>query len=350
MSIWYATREDVKDALDAKETARANVKIDRAIAAATAAIEGLCHRRFYPEQASRSWDWPNGQTARAWRLWLDDNELISVTSLTSGGQLIDPADFFLRRSDGREEPPFTHVELNIGSNATFGGGPTTQRDITVAGLFGYRDDTTTVGTHTGINGSATTITVDAAASAGVGVGALLSLDTERATVTARSMVTIGQTLTAAVDGQMKTIALTVGSGAAFAEGETILVDGERMRVDEIAGNTLIVRRSWDGSPIAAHDAGAPIYAPRSLRLRRGVLGTTGGVHTTGGSVLRWDPPGLINELCIAQATTNLLQGAAGYARTVGSGEGTREAAGRGLAAIRDDALTAHGRMARSRAV
>ncbi|MFJ9037475.1 hypothetical protein ACIRF8_12910 [Streptomyces sp. NPDC102406] len=350
MSIWYATREDVKDALDAKETARANSKIDRAIGAATQAVEGLCHRRFYPELASRSWDWPNGQTAHAWRLWLDDNELISLTSLTSGGRALDLEDVFLRRSDGREEPPFTHIELNIGSSAAFGGGSTTQRDITVQGLFGYRNDETTLGTHTGITSGATTLTVDAVTSAAVGVGSLLRLDEERVTVTARSMASTGQTLTAPVDAQMKTTTLPVTNGTAFAEGELILLDGERCKVDEIAGNNLIVRRAADGSTLAAHEAATPVYAPRSLRLRRGVLGTTATAHTNGGAVVRWDPPALVNELCIAQAMTNLLQGAAGYARTVGSGEGQREAAGRGLAEIRDDTYTAHGRKARSRAV
>ncbi|MEV3857729.1 hypothetical protein AB0J38_25815 [Streptomyces sp. NPDC050095] len=350
MSIWYATREDVKDALDAKETARANSKIDRAIGAATSSVEGLCHRRFYPEVASISWDWPNGQSARAWRLWLDDNELIELTTLTSGGKVIAPADYFLRRSDSREEPPFTHIELDLASNAAFGGGPSTQRDVTALGLRGYRNDETTLWTHGGITSGATTLTVDAATSAAVGVGSLLRLDAERVTVTARSMATTGQTLTAPVDAQMKTTTIPVGDGTAFAEGELILLDGERCKVDEIAGNTLIVRRAADGSTLAAHDAATPVYAPRSLRLRRGVLGTMAAAHSGGGTVARWDPPALVHELCIAQAVTNLLQESAGYARTVGTGEGTREAAGRGLAAIRDDVYTAHGRKARSRAV
>ncbi|WP_372352629.1 hypothetical protein [Streptomyces sp. KL116D] len=348
--IWYATREQVKDALDAKETARANARIDRALGAATTAVEGLCHRRFYPEVASRSWDWPSGQGAPSWRLWLDDNELIAVSTLTSGGRDIADTDYLLRRSDGRDEPPFTHVELNLATSASFGGGATTQRDITVTGLFGYRNDETVLGAHTGITGGATTLDVDAATSAEVGVGSLLRLDDERVTVTARSMASTGQTLTAAVDGQMKTTVIPVGDGTAFAEGELILIDGERCRIDEIAGNNLIVRRAADGSTLAAHDAATPVYAPRSLRLRRGVLGTMATAHTGGGTVVRWDPPSLVAELCIAQAVTNLLQESAGYARTVGAGEGTREAAGRGLAAIRDDAYTAHGRKARSRAV
>ncbi|MFD6619981.1 hypothetical protein ACFWFB_32590 [Streptomyces albidoflavus] len=348
--IWYATREQVKDALDQKETARANSKIDRAIGAASASIEGLCHRTFYPEQASRSWDWPSGQSAPSWRLWLDSNELISLSGVTSGGRDISLDDVLLRRSDGRDEPPFTYIELSLASSAAFGGGATTQRDITVTGLFGYRNDETTLGTHSGITSGATTLTVDAATSAEVGVGSLLRLDDERATVTARSMASTGQTLIAQVDAQMKSTVLAVGDGTAFAEGELILLDGERCKIDEVAGNSLIVRRAADGSPISAHDAATPIYAPRALRLSRGVLGTTAAAHTAGGTVVRWDPPALINELCIAQAMTNLLQGAAGYARTVGSGEGTREAAGRGLSAIREDAYTAHGRKARARAV
>lgn len=346
---WYATREEIKAELDVKETARANARIDRALADATAAVEGLCHRRFYPEQDTRYFDWPGQQYARPWRLWLDDNEVISVTTLASGGTTIVAADYFLEPN--RTGPPYNRIEIDLDSNAAYGGGDTHQRDITVTGLFGYRNDESTAGvTAEALDASEMGVDVDAATSAAVGVGSLLRIDSERVIVTSRAQLDTGQTLGGNLTNQNSVVTVAVQSGAAFAAGESILIDSERMLVEDIAGNNLTVRRAWDGSSIAAHTAGAVIYAPRTLTVERGALGTTAATHLTAASVYRWDPPGPVRQLCVAEALTDLLQGRSGYARTAGSGDSEREVSGRGLHDLRKRVYVSHGRKARTRAV
>lgn len=349
---FYATREEIKAELDVKETARSNARIDRALADATDAVDGLTHRVFYPVQDTRKMDWPPRAGATPWILRLDANELISVTSLTSGGATIAPGDYLLRRADDKAEPPYTRIEINLGSDASFGGGDTYQQDIVITGLFGFRNDETTLGTVTeALDASETGVDVDAATSAAVGVGSLLRIDDERVIVTGRAQLDTGQTLGGSgLTNQNNSVTVTVQSGAAFAAGETILIDGERMRVDEIAGNTLVVTRAWDGSTIAAHSAGATIYAPRTLTVQRAALGTTAASHLSGAAVNRWDAPGPVRQLCIAEALTDLLQGRSGYARTAGSGENERETSGRGLKDLRDRVSTSHGRKARMRSV
>jgi len=349
---WYATREEIKAELDVKETARSNARIDRALTDATEAVEGMCHRRFYPQVDTRKFDWPPRSGATPWILRLNDNELISVTTLTSGGTTITAGDYLLRRADDKAEPPYTRVEINLGSDASFGGGSTYQQDIVITGLFGYRNDETTAGTIIeALDSSETGIDVDAAASAAVGVGSLLRIDSERVIITGRTQLDTGQTLGGAgLTNQNSAVTATVQSGAAFAAGEAILIDGERMLVEDITGNTLVVKRAWDGSTIAAHSLGATIYAPRTLTVQRGALGTTAAAHNSGAAVLRWDPPGSVRQLCIAEALVDLLQGRAGYARTAGSGDNERETSGRGLKDLRDRVYTSHGRKARHRAV
>jgi len=344
----YATREEIKAELDVKETARSNARIDRALADATDAVHGLCHRVFYPEQDTRYFDWPGPQHARPWRLWLDANEVISVTTLTSGGTTIVAADYFLEPN--QYGPPYNRIEIDLDSSAAFGGGDTHQRDITVTGLFGYRNDETTLGaTAEALDDSETGVDVDATTSAAVGVGSLLRVDTERIIVTGRTNLDTGQTLGGSgLTNINNSVTVTVQSGAAFAAGETILIDGERMRVDEIAGSTLVVTRAWDGSTIAAHSVGATIYAPRTLTVARGALGTTAATHLTAATVHRWDAPGPVRQLCVAEALTDLLQGRSGYARTAGSGEGEREVSGRGVADLRKRVYVSHGRKARTR--
>lgn len=331
---FYATREEIKAELDVKETARSNARIDRALADATDAVHGLCKRVFYPTLATRSFDWPNSQSGTSYRLWLDDSELISVTTLTSGGTTIAAADYFLEPN--QYGPPYNRLEIDLASSAAFGGGDTHQRDITITGLFGYRNDETTAGTIVeALDATETGVDVDAAASAAVGVGSLLRIDSERVIVTGRAQLDTGQTLGGSITNVNNIVTVAVQSGAAFASGESILIDSERMLVEDISGNNLIVKRAWDGSTIAAHTVGAVIYAPRTLTVIRGALGTTAATHSSGASVYRWDAPGPVRQLCVAEALVDLLQGRSGYARTAGSGESEREVSGRGLKDLRD---------------
>jgi hypothetical protein len=349
---WYATREEVKAELDVKETARSNARIDRALADATESVHGLTHRVFYPTLATRRFDWPARYgTPTPWILRLDSNEIISATTLTSGTVDISSDDYLLRRADDLDEPPYTRIELSLNSSASFGQGDTYQQDIAITGLFGYRNDETTAGTTTeALDSTETSIDVDAAASAAAGVGSLLRIDTERVIVTGRSMLDTGQTLGVDLTNQNNAVLIAVQSGAAFAAGEVILIDGERMLVEDIAGNNLIVRRAWDGSTMAAHTAATAIYAPRALTVERGALGTTAAAHDSGTTVTRWDAPGSIRQLCLAEALTDLLQGRSGYARTAGSGDNERETSGKGLADLRARVYTSHGRKARMRSV
>jgi hypothetical protein len=351
MGVWYATREDVKSALDFKETARTNAAVDRALEAASRAVEGLCHRRFYPETATRLWDWPNGQYARSWRLWLDANELISVTALSSAGVVIPSTAYHLEPNE--YGPPYNRLELDIGTSSTFGGGATHQRNISISGLFGYRNDETALGVTTeALDASETGVDVDAATSAAVGVGSLLRLDGERMSVTGRSMLDTGQTLGAGLTAQVSAVTVPVASGAGFAVDEVVLIDGERMLIIDIAGNNLIVKRSWDGTVLAAHATGAVLYAPRSLTVQRAVLGTIASTHTLGAPVVQWDPPGPVNQLTIAEALNTVLQEQAGWLRMAGGAGNTggKEATLAALTALREQVWNSHGRKARTRAV
>ncbi|RKN61863.1 hypothetical protein D7231_31825 [Streptomyces klenkii] len=349
MLPWYCTREEVKAELDYKETARADRRIDRAVESASRTVEGLLHRRFYPELGTRYFDWPNAQRARPWRLWLDDNELISVTSLMSGGVTIAAGDYFLEPNTSG--PPFRRLELDLDSNAAFGGGDTHQRDIAITGLWGYRDDETPLGATVGaLDAAETGIDVDAATSAEVGVGSLLRIDDERVLVTGRAQLDTGQTVGADLAAQANAVTVQVGSGAAFASGETILVDSERMLIVDIAGNSLTVKRGWDGSVLATHTTGAAVYAPRTLTVRRGVLGTTAATHASSATVHRWDPPPPVRELSLAEAVNQILQGQAGWGKAGRGGLSQRESEQIALQRLRERVYTSHGRKARLRGV
>lgn len=354
--VCYCTREDVQRALDIKETARSARQIDRAIEAASDAIDGgpgqiggLLKRRFYPEARTMTFDWPSSRYARPWRLWLNQHELVSVGTLTAGGTAIAAGDYLLRPDDG---PPYTHVEINLGSSAAFSAGDTHQRAISIAGTYGYGADTAAAGALAeALDASETG--VDATDSSLVGVGDLIAVESERMLVTGKAMLDTGvdihaaDSLTASASDVSLTMSTTTGAPVV---DEVILVDSERMLVVDVAGSVLTVKRAWDGSVLAAHSAGASIYAPRTLTVVRGAYGTTAASHSTSTAVARHVTPGLVRDLACGLALVQLLGEQAGWARTAGSGEHQREVTGRGLAKLREDAYAAYGRKARIRGV
>jgi hypothetical protein len=349
--IWYATREEVKTELDVRETARSNARVDRALEDASRAVEdSLCHRRFFPAAATRYFDWPPRGGATPWVLRLDDQELIAVSAVASGGRMITADEYNLEPINSG--PPFNRVEVKLSGDASFGGGDTYQRDVQIAGLWGYRLTETSAGALAEVlDDTETAVDMDGATSAAVGVGSILRVDSERMLVRERAQLSTGQTLGGSgLTNLNSATAVTVQNGAAFTPGEVILIDAEKMRIDEVAGNTLVVTRPWDGTTIAAHSVGATIYAPRTLTVVRGALGTTAAAHASGSTVYRFDPPGSVRQLVIAEALTDLLQGRSGYARTAGSGEGERETSGKGLADLRARVYASHGRKARLRSV
>lgn len=341
--VFYTSREVVLDALDVKASAYSSGQVDRAIDSASRAVEALTRRIFYPLTATRSYPFPGVQD-ESWTLWLDGNDLASLTTFTSGGVTVPASDYYLEPNE--YGPPYDRVEINRGSSSALTSGPfTPQRSLALTGVWcGCPLDETSEGTLVGtITNSATSLV----ASRPVGVGRILRIDSERMIVTERTFVTSGQTGTLTANLNANT--LTVADGTQFNPRESLLIDAERVLVVDIAGNNLIVKRAQQGSTLAAHSA-ATIFWARQLTVTRAALGTTAAAHTTAAPVVRHTVPGLVEELATAYALDRTLQESAGYARVIGSGDNQRNASGRGIANLEDRVRKAHGRMARWRAV
>ncbi len=351
----YTTRETVKRALDQGEVARNNVNIDRAIESASRNAEGLCHRIFYPRTATKYFDWPNDQNAPSWRLWLDGNDLISLTSASSGGTAIPTSNLLLEPN--QYGPPYTRVEIDIATSSAFGGGSTHQRAITLTGLWGWADDHAAVGTAVeALDASETGLDVNAAASSQIGVGSILKIDSERLLVTDRVQLDTGINVGGVgLTNSKADTALAVSDGTQFAVGEVLLIDSERVLVTDIAGNNLIIERAFDGSNSAAHAIGADVYAPRTLTVTRGALGSTAATHLTAASVAVWKVPLPVRQYVTAEAIHELMQEQTGWFRTMSAssylgGTSKRAASLEALADYRDQLYRTCGRKARTRTV
>jgi hypothetical protein len=345
LGIAYCTRDDVTSALDLAETARTFAQVDRLIDAASRSVEALCRRKFYPQTGTRYVDWPARDQGGV-RVWLDgDREVISLTSVTSGGVAL--TDYFLEpQSSG---PPYTRLELDAGASVAFSvASGIGQRSIALTGVFGACADLATAGTlNEALDASETGIDITGAA---LSVGHLIKVDDEYMTVTARTLGTTGATLSGALTASKGGTAVAVSSATSFALGEVITIDSERMLIVDIAGSTLIVQRGWSGSTLAAHSSGTTVYAPRTLTVERGACGTTAATHSNGTTVYVHVVPPLVRQLAVAETLNALAQESSGYARTIGAGEAVRNASGQGLAVLRCQVRDAHGRTARKAAI
>lgn len=378
----YCNRREAMQALDFSPGIDVNSHVDRALISAAENIDAHMHRVFFPSDDTRFFDWPNqsgtggGQYADPWKLWFDDNDLVVLTALSTGGQVITLDKVFPRPwSNPRKGLPyFTNIELDRSTNASFGGfAQTPQNAIACAGTWGYGADADPAGTLAAAVGSTdTAVTVSDGSVAGPGdlivlgygrgtapvpsaqgnhAGDLQPYQGERVLVTDVSAVATGLTqsgsgVTTAEDNDQ---ALEWTGTGALNPGEVITLDSEDMLVEKIVGSVATVRRAFNGSTLASH-SDATVYAWRQWQVLRAQLGTTAGTYESGAAVFRHRVPQLIRDLAIAETGNQLMQEGSGYARMVGSGENAHPAPGYSLADKWAEARTAHGRKGRIRGV
>lgn len=346
----YATREQVKTALDIQETARSNSQIDRAIRSSSRSIEGQLRRRFYPEIRTQYFEWPVRGSRTTWRLRLNEHELISASAVVSGGVTISASDYFLEPNDG---PPYDTIEIDRASTSAFSANAgTNQRSVAISGTFGHSSELEVVGAlSSNLDADAAdSPAVTWSAPLDVGIGSILKIDSEYLVVTNRTFADSTQDALDPLTASNANVTVPVTTGSDFYSGEILLIDSEKMRVVDVVGNNLFVQRAVDGTALAAHLDNADIYVLSGVVTSRAQFGSTLAAHLSAANVERHVIPALVNDLAIAEALTQLNQESAGYGRVVGSGENAREASGKGLADLRARAYDEFGRKARMRSV
>lgn len=310
----YCTREQVRRALDVKLAAFNTGQVDRAICAGTDAVEQLTQRKFYLLDTTRKWDWPNFQYSYPWRLWLDNYELAAPPTMVTTGSLL-PIPVVIPSSaiichPVNEGPPFTRIELRRDMNSAFGYNTTPQLDIAITGTYGYWMRTRAAGTLASSAGTGD-LTILVSDGISVGVGDVAIIDSERMIVTDSQFVDTTIIYSGLSQASAADNIVMVVDGTRFSIGEVLQVDSEWMLIQGIIGNTMIVKRAWEGSILTAHGGGT-LYARRQLSVLRGSLGTVAATHSNNAPIVVSDVPGIIRELAIAEAEIYLSQEPVAY--------------------------------------
>lgn len=343
MANWYVSREAIKFAagIDAPLGSSLHSAIDEAIESASRRIDRWTHTFFYPKTETRLYRWPPRQPQRGIELWLDQY-LIAVTTLQSEAQNSSPttisaSDFFTEPNN--TGPPFTQIEIDQSSTASFSGGDTPQRSISVLGRWGYSEDTRSVGTVDGSGlASSTSSTSFTCSDAGaIDVGDHLLIESEQIFVSERSFAALGSILLDMAGNLAATqnvVTVTVDSSHGIVAGETIRINAERMLIVSVSTNALTVTRAWDGSILAAHTNNDAIHINRTLTIERGTNGTTAATHADTTAISKYEPPFDVRMVAKAEALSELFQSRAGWARSIEAGENAREVSGPGLMDMR----------------
>jgi hypothetical protein len=376
--VTYSNRADAQRSLDLKPGIDVNAVLDRALTTAAEKIDSQFHRQFYPSDDTRYFDWPaqggegGGQLAEPWRIYLDANDLLCMTSLVSGGVTIPLTAIFPGPANNPQQGrPYTRIELDRSQGYSFGNnGATPQMNIAIESTWGYTAAADPAGTLAASVGSSDT-TVTTSDGSQIGPGDLMVLgygrgpasgslpyaagiqpyQGERILITDVSAVATGLTQSGSgvTSASSSDQALTWTGDGDLNAGEVIVLDQENCLVEQIVGSVATVRRSWNGTTLSAH-SNAPIYAFRQFSVLRAQLGTSASTYTEGAAVSKHRVPPLIRDLSIAEETGQLLQEGSGYARTVGSGEAAHPAPGIALADLWSEAHTAYARKVRHRGV
>lgn len=220
----YCTLSQLKERyLDINDSSDDDVLLDT-IEEASRALDGACHRFFYPQVQTRHYNHDEANCLR-----IDDGaDLLEVTTLKTdnGGTTPSSSNYYLMTGASYNTTPYTRIAIKTDSGASFGYSGTVQKANEITGIWGYHNDWS-----------------NAFQSAGV------TLSADITSTTATSITVTGKSI--AEPGQM------------------IRVNSEYMHLVSNSGGTFIVERGLNGSTAATHsqDDTVEVYSPM-LELRR----------------------------------------------------------------------------------
>jgi hypothetical protein len=353
MANVYIGRQAVKDAAGYKGDSR-NMEVDRVIEGVSRDFDRATRRFYIPKTETRLYRWPPHQMGSGWKLYLDQ-DLLAVTTLQAKAQdgtptTIASTDYFLEPNN---VPPYQAIEIDLSSSAAFESGDTPQRSISVAGRWGYSEDTKSAGTVDGSGLASGTTATEFAVSNGslVDAGLTLLIESEQLYISDVQPAALGaiQTNDGSFTADDSDVTLTLDSSHGVLVGERIRLESEELFVRAVSTNDLTVDRAVNGTVLAAHSTNTPVHVFRTVTVERGANGTTAATHADAVAMSVYEPPFDVVQLMLAEAIAQLTQQGAGWGRQVGQGDGAREFSGRDLATLRER-VTAFYLRARSAAV
>ena len=275
---------------------------------------------FIPYTETRRID-GNGQKS----LFLDVPLLSATPTVTNDGTTLAATDFLLYPRD-RHWPNGPYTRITVDPDASGLAVWLRERDaVTIAGKWGKYDESVSLGitVENATQQAAADAVLVVSNGGSISPGMVLLIESEQELVTGYSGTGTDSALT--VNGaHANNVDVILLSGATINPGEVIRIVNEQMYVDRMEGNSVLVRRGWNGTTRAAIVTGAQAFVYRTFAVKRGIHGTTAADHTNGTAISRYFPPSQVNFLA-RQISAIMLKkaktGFAGKVATIGTGGG-----------------------------
>lgn len=334
MVNFLVSREAVKAAASIDGTAQ-NARVDRIIEGISDEIEKATRVYFIPRTETRLFRWPNDHS-RGTHLWLNTG-LISIATLQTKAQDSSPTtisanDFFLEPQEFG--PPYNRIEIDVSSTAAFEPGDTPQRSISVAGEWGYSNNTKAAGAVAGTGLNSTTATEFVCSNGSlIDVGDTLLIESEKLFVSERAFASLGSVLIndASVTASMANNTITLDASHGILAGETIQLDAEQLFVISIDTNDINVIRAFNGTTLAAHADDTPVHTNRTLTVTRGENGSTAAAHADTTAISKYVPELSVLNLALDASLAKWHQESAGWGRSTGKSGASSPFTGQDLA-------------------
>lgn len=242
--------------------------------------------------------------------------LLSVVSVINGGTTLTASDYSLEPY-GRHWPHGPYSEIEASERGSAGAWIDLELGVVIDGYWGMWDETSDLGITATLSSSSTT-SLSVSNGSLISPGMVLLVESEQLLVQATGAATDStanlSTTIAADDTE-----LTVSDGTQIKVGEVIKIGFEQMLVLDIATNTVMVTRGYNGTVKAAHTAPADVYVYRTFTVARGVNGTTAAAHTSQ-ELYQYRAPADVNYLCRQIASLMIKKKQTGYVGRAGNDE------------------------------
>jgi len=306
----YCSVSEILDDLDKPGADEA--KTLRNIRDASRFIAGLFEWPMLPEIATRSFRGGDGDT-----LFLR-SPLLRVTSLTHLDEALTAGVDFSLEPQERWWTGGPYSRLATLPDGSIGGWADTAGAVEIAGWWGLYDEAISLQLST-VSQLIGASTIEVSDGSQVSPGMLLKLNDEWEEVTGAAPASAsGATLNGAIDETDEEI--TLSDGSLVKTGEVIKINFERMRVLDIAGNDVAVKRAYALTRRASHLTAAAVYVQRSYTVSRGANGSTAAAHSSA-AVYRQVPPGDVNYLCRQIAALMGIKAGTQFAGRQGTADG-----------------------------
>ena len=246
--------------------------------------------------------------------------LLAVSSLVNGDDTLVSTDYLLR-PNGRMwvDGPYTQLDVDPDS-ANLSAWYAEADSVVINGRWGLYEKSEDTGANTGASeqsvSSTSLVTTNGSK---VSPGMVCLIGTEQELVTGYGAVTASVT-TLAEDLDLVEEEISVANGALLSVGEIVRAGFEQMKILDINGNTLYVRRGWNGTKKATHASASALDVYRTFTVVRAVNGTTAAVHSAGSDIYRYLVPEDVRILCVEIATLMRRKALGGFAGKSGNSE------------------------------